>query len=90
MIEQGRHDVPPGGIDFALLVPQRRLLTSESLEGPMTIHVDLLGTDLGSPVRFTLEADVGPSHRKFRVRFEINTFVRDVVDSGEAPPPRGI
>lgn len=86
VMQQGRHQVPPGAIDFELLVPHRGLLATETIEGPMFIEVDLLGVELGSPVRFTIEADVGPSHRKFHVRFEINTFVRDVVKVGENSP----
>lgn len=89
-LRQGRHEVPRGAIAFELLVPNRALLSSETLDGPVFIDVDLLDVKLGSPVRFVLEADVGPSHRKFHLRFEVNTFVADVVKvDGDRPMPTG-
>ena len=86
VIKQGRHTVPEDAVRFALLLPKRGTLTTEAPEGPITINVDLVGTEIGSPVRFTLEADVGPSHRKNHVVLRINTFVRDVVNVGATAP----
>lgn len=82
VIRQGRHTIPAEAVEIELLVPRRIKLSSETLEGPVLLDVDLLGTNLSDPVRFTLEADMGPSHRKFRVKLVINTFVRDVVKVG--------
>ncbi len=85
VIRQGKHPLPVGAVELALLVPQRAMLSSETTHGLMQIEVDMIGLDLGDPVRFTLEADVGPSHRKVHLRVVVNTFVRDVVKIGTAP-----
>jgi hypothetical protein len=86
---QGRHPAPQGAVEFELLLPHRGKLATDTIEGPLLLDVDMFGTDIGDPVRFTLEARVGPSHRKFHVKLVINTFVRDVVKVGSEGSPGG-
>jgi hypothetical protein len=80
--KQGRRLVPNGSIDFSILVPKWTAVDTGTLQGPAHIDVDLFGLDLTSPVRFKLQAVVGPPHRPVRVELDVNTFVRDVVIVG--------
>jgi len=84
-VRQGKHPLPTGAVELEMLAPHRAMLSTETTHGPMQIEVDMIGLDLGDPVRFTLEADVGPAHRKVHLRLVVNTFVRDVVKIGAAP-----
>ena len=73
-------------VAFEILIPHRPMTTSEIIHGSIVLDVDMLGLELGEPVRFVLETDVGPIISKQHLRLEVNTFVRDVVKIGPSIP----
>ncbi len=82
-IKQGKHAVERDAVSFVLLVPKVATLSSESMDGAATLDVDLVGLKIGAPVRFTLTAKMPEEIGGYRVRIEVNTFVRDVVTVGK-------
>jgi hypothetical protein len=69
----------PGDLAFDLLVPQVALL-SGSLTSERHVVFDNVSVAQGSPIRLTLTTKVSDATRTFRVRFELETFVRDGID----------
>jgi hypothetical protein len=81
-IKQGSHPIDNEGLAFELLLPKIGKISSSDERTPATITVDLLGTEISSPVRFKLEVDLGPEHLHEHLQLTVNTFVRDVVATG--------
>lgn len=78
-IKQGIHPLGSEALAFELLVPKVAQLSSSKQIAPATVNVDMLGIDIGSPVRFNVEVDLGDEANGFHVSLNINTYVRDVV-----------
>lgn len=81
-IKQGRHSVVGDAVAFAVLAPDVATITWEQLTTPAVVDVDLIGVEIGAPVRFTLEASLPEDRGGYSVKLEVNTFVRDVVTVG--------
>ncbi|HNS97391.1 MAG TPA: hypothetical protein PLJ27_18280 [Polyangiaceae bacterium] len=86
VVRQGKHPIAMDAVAFEILIPHRPMTTSEIIHGSIVLDVDMLGLELGEPVRFVLETDVGPIISKQHLRLEVNTFVRDVVKIGPSIP----
>lgn len=77
--KQGSHTLQAESIELVALLPKIGKLESASVSEPATLEVDVLRTDIGAPVRFTLHAVAADQQRRFQVQLRVNTFVRDVV-----------
>jgi len=64
---------------FDLLIPQVALL-SGSLSSERHVVFENVSAARGSPIRLTLTTKVSDATRTFRVRFELETFVRDGIE----------
>ncbi len=78
-IKQGVRSLGGDALGFELLVPKVAAVSSKTERTPATVTMDMVGTDIGSPVRFTVEADVGEEGASWHVSLRVNTYVRDVV-----------
>jgi hypothetical protein len=83
-IKQGSHPGLAKDFDLTLLIPYKGTYRSIESETAPNINVDMLGLDVGAPVRFTLEITVSDGSRQYRLVFTINSFVRDVLSTGPA------
>jgi hypothetical protein len=81
-IKQGRHAVTRDAVAFVMLAPKTATMSSEDMTDAAVLDVDLIGLEVGAPVRFTLEVSMPHERGGYRVRLEVNTFVRDVVSVG--------
>jgi hypothetical protein len=78
-LKQGVHPAAAESLQFEVLVPNVGQFSSKNAAGNATLTVDLLGLEIGSPVRFSVEVDIGEPARGHHLSLNINTFVRDVV-----------
>lgn len=78
-IKQGVQSLGSEQFGFELLVPKTAMLSSKAQRSPAAVTIDMVGTDIGSPVRFNVEADVGEEGNGWHVNLKVNTYVRDVV-----------
>jgi hypothetical protein len=78
-VKQGIHSLSNDALAFEVLVPKVAQLNSKQQSDPTTVTIDMLGTDIGSPVRFNIEVDLGDASNGYHVSLNINTYVRDVV-----------
>lgn len=82
-VKQGRHVAGAGELSFALLVPKVGTFSADDAEPPVLVTVDLIGLEIGAPIRFALDAKAPDTKGGSRIRLEINTYVRDVVTVGK-------
>lgn len=75
-IKQGTRALAADALVFEVLAPKTGRFSSKDQKAPAAVTIDLVGTEIGSPVRLRVEADIGESHH---VSLSINTYVRDVV-----------
>jgi hypothetical protein len=75
-IKQGAHALGADALVFELLAPKTGLFSSKDEKVPATVTIDMVGTEIGSPVRLRVEVDLGEEHH---ISLNINTYVRDVV-----------
>lgn len=78
-VKQGIHALGAEQLGFELLIPKTASLSSKAQRSPAAVTIDMVGTDIGSPVRFNVEADVGEEGSSWHVSLKVNTYVRDVV-----------
>lgn len=83
LIRQGTRDIDGTRVAVDVLVAGARRLSTEGADDRGSLHVDMFRTGIGDPVRFTLEFTLGPSHDRQRVKFVVNTYVKDVVVIGD-------
>jgi hypothetical protein len=69
----------PADVSFDLLVPQIALL-SGTLSSERRVEVEAISAASGGPVRLTFTTKVNDMGRTFRVKIDLETFVRDGVD----------
>ncbi len=75
----------PSDLSFDLLLPQMALLTG-SLAADRRVVFDSVSAATGSPIRLALTAKVTDATRTFRVKIDLETFVRD----GANPRPASL
>lgn len=78
-IKQGVRSLGAEQFGFEVLIPKTALLSSKAERSPAAVTIDMVGTDIGSPVRFNVEADVGEEGSGWHVSLKVNTYVRDVI-----------
>jgi hypothetical protein len=69
-------DLGPRDLHVDLLLPKVALLSALTASD-RTIDLERLSTDLGGPIRFVLAATFRDAPRVFRVKFDVETFVRE-------------
>jgi hypothetical protein len=69
----------PADLSFDFLIPHIALLGG-SLAGDHRVMFEGVSAAPGSPIRLTLTTKVNDANRRFRLKIELETFVRDGVD----------
>jgi hypothetical protein len=79
-VSNGRSAVELGPRDLRvdLLLPKVALL-SASMSSDRTLDIEKLSTEQGGPIRFALGATLRDTPRVFRVKFDVETFVREEI-----------
>ena len=72
---------------FELLVPGFGLLTSAGGQAKGAFHLTRFSPEPGGEIAFELEAKVADAGRVLPLRAKVRTFVRDLVDEGQARRP---
>ncbi len=75
----------PSELSFDLLIPQMALLTG-TLATDRRVVFDNVSAVAGSPVRLVLTTKVSDATRTFRVKMDLETFVRDGTDPRPGSP----
>ena len=73
----------PSDLALDLLIPRIGLLAG-TLASDRRVEIEKVSAAAGSPVRLTLTTQVNDATRIFRVKIELETFVRDGADARPA------
>lgn len=77
--KQGKHSLRPDQLTYEMILPRVAKLSGPAQNDVVSVTVDTIGLEVGTPVRFTLETDAEESPHTFHVRLDVNTYVRDLV-----------
>jgi hypothetical protein len=77
----------PADVSFDLLIPHIALLNG-TLSSERRVEVEAISTASGGPVRLTFTTKASDMGRTFRVKIDLETFVRDGVDPRPGVKPR--